>query len=244
MDLNGVELDSNSDDNKELNEFLGPTLNETPQEKYARLKRLESELHARQARLDEQTNSLSRFPNWPRFVPIIYVDLENEIPPSAQRCVKAAMFGVLFTVVAALVNIVAVCSVRGLKNYSMVTSVIFSLIQGFGVVYFCRDMAFFRLYNGCRNRDVPAVWQAIQFILVLWLFYLFAGFPNSGSAGLATFIDLVAKSNSTWGKVIAFVNTLLYSSSIAANVTALSLAHKYQRVSGVEINEPLNHPLD
>ena len=242
MELDHLSLSSNSEDNKELDEFLGPSINETPQEKYTRLRRLEGELRERQAQLEEQAGALNRFPNWPRYVPIIYVDLEHEIPSAAWRCVRAAMFGVAFTVAAALMNLIAVCSVRDLKNYSLLTSVIFAIIQGFGVVYFARDLAFARLYNGCRNRDVPAVWTAMQFILILWLLYLLAGFPNSGSAGLATFIDLVAKTKATWGKITSFVNTLLYGAAIAGHVAAMSLAHEYQRVSGLD--EPLNRPLD
>ena len=237
MKLDDVVINTNSDDEKELSDFLGPTIRETPVEKYARLQQLERDLHERQTALDEEANALTRFPNWPRYFPVVYADLVNEIPDAARGCVRMSMYGVLFTLLGALVNLISVCAAHGLSNHSIFTSVIFALVQGFGVVYFSRELSYARLYNGCRNRDVPNSWNGTQLVLILWLVYLFLGFPDSGSAGLATFINLVSKTKNTLGKISAFITTALYICSIVFSIRTMKLARTYQQVSGMETLE-------
>jgi hypothetical protein len=68
--------------------------------------------------------------------------------------------------------------------------------------------------------------------------YLSIGFPDSGCVGLATFLDLLAKSKSTFSMVVAAVNTALIVAAAFLEFVTLYRAQAYQKVSGQE-DEPL-----
>ena len=110
----------------------------------------------------------------------------------------------------------------------------FSLIYAFLNGYLTISICFSKLYNACRKRDIPFSFLLFQFALIGFLLYQFVGFPNSGSIGLATFLDLIAKSTSGWSKFIAFLNTCAVMSSVIIQVIVLQQSQKYQKVSGVD----------
>jgi hypothetical protein len=95
------------------------------------------------------------------------------------------------------------------------------------------SICFDKLYLGCKKRDIPFSFITWQFVLIGWLGYLTIGFPNSGSVGFATFIDLVAKSKSVWSKFISFLTALSLAVLFFAEILVLQQAQKYQKVSGL-----------
>jgi hypothetical protein len=80
---------------------------------------------------------------------------------------------------------------------------------------------------------VPFSFITWQFVLIGWTGYLAVGFPNSGSVGFATFIDLVAKSDSAWSKAIACLNSIALIVSFLTQIVVMERAQKYQKVSGL-----------
>ena len=204
---------------------------ETPAEKYRRLKLREQELIQRQQELraSQDTTKL----NWPPCFPfLLHLDY-TEIPQAAKRCIEAAVAGVCIVLVQSLLNIFASGFVTGLKNYSRVKSVIFAIIFGLLSSYITVSVCWTKLYSGCVKHDVPFSFIVWQFVLIGWTIYLAVGFPNSGSVGVATFIDLIAKSTSVLAKVFAGFNMVALFAMLATQIVVLQQAQKYQKVSGV-----------
>lgn len=216
---------------------------ETPEQKYARLKAREAELLRRQQEIREVEGVVAHQPNWPPYIPFLYVDIETDIPQAAQQAVKIALIGVALVISQSIINILASSTITGLANYSRAKSVIFSVIFALVTVYVTVSLCWEKLYNGCRARDLPFSFIVWQFVLIAWTGYLAVGFPSSGSVGIATFIDLIAKSESGWSKTIATFNTLMLIGSIAIHIIVLQQAQKYQKVSGVpDIMQPMVSP--
>lgn len=217
-----------------------PTTNQTssiPISKQSRLEQLkarEAELLEKQRQLSEKREEVYKSPNFPKWYPVIYVNIEEDIPPSARECVKYSLWGLMALTAATLFNILAVISVSGLPTYPKVRCFIFSLIQGFGLVYCTLHYSFEKLYDACKKRNIPFSFTVTQFALIACCVYLTIGFPDSGSVGLATFLDLVAKSNSFLSTLIALINTCLIGAGTFCEFVTLMRSQAYQRVSGVE----------
>lgn len=213
-------------------------LNETKEEKLARLKARAESLRRRLADAQQQQaeiqNSPQNQPNWPPYVPFLYIDIEHDIPRAAQKCVKYAKIGIILCFCHVFLNFLASCSISGLATYSHATGIVFSIIYGFLNLYLTISLCFNKLYSSCCKHDIPFSFIIYQFILIGFLLYQFVGFPNSGSVGLATFLDLVAKSKSGWSKFISFANSLVILSSAVIQVIILQQSQKYQKVSGVD----------
>ena len=212
---------------------------ETPAEKYRRLKQREQELIRRQQEL--RTTDTHANLNWPPCLPILlHVDY-SEIPQSAKACIQAAVAGVCIVLCQSILNILASGFVTGLKNYSRVKSVIFAIIFGLLSSYVTVSVCWNKLYWGCVNHDVPFSFIVWQFVLIGWTVYLTVGFPNSGSVGIATFIDLIAKSTSVVAKIFAGLNMIALLSMLGTQIVVLQQAQKYQKVSGVrtDMTDPL-----
>lgn len=216
---------------------------ETPEQKYARLKAREAELLRRQQEIRDVEGAVAHKPNWPPYVPFLYVDVDADIPQSAKQAVKIALIGILLVIGQSVINVLASSTITGLANYSRAKSVIFSVIFALVTIYLTVSLCWEKLYNGCKAHDLPFSFIVWQFILIAWTGYLAVGFPSSGSVGIATFIDLVAKSDSGWSKMIATINTLLLLGSITVHIIVLQQAQKYQKVSGVpDIMQPMVAP--
>lgn len=208
--------------------------NETPAERLQRLQAREAELLQRQDDLRAARASAAHAPNWPKWAPVLYVNIDDDIPGAARSAVRGALAGVVLAAAQAALNIVASASVRGLPKYSLPRTIVFAIVFGVLSLYLTASVNFQRLYRACKAHDIPFSYTLLQFALILFLMYLFVGFPNSGSAGLATFLDLLAKSDSTWAKISAFVNTAALLADILLQLYVLQQAQKYQKVSGVE----------
>jgi hypothetical protein len=69
-------------------------------------------------------------------------------------------------------------------------------------------------------------------MVVGWSVYLTIGFPDSGCVGLATFLDLLAKSKFKFSMLVAFLNTIFIASAAFFQFLTLYKAQAYQKVSG------------
>ena len=141
----------------------------------------------------------------------------------------------------AIFNIFAVLSVSGLPTYPKVRCFIFAIIQGFATVYVLINYSYEKLYISCKKHDIPFSWTTIEFMIIAWLVYLAIGFPSSGNVGLATFLDLVAKSNSGFAVFMAFINMGLICGAAATQFLCLMKAQAYQKVSGNDDTDNLLH---
>jgi hypothetical protein len=208
------------------------------EEHYRRLQAREAALIRRQQQLQDSASLPPSVPgpNWPPYVSFLYVDIPADIPPAARFVVKVALFGVLLVIFQSGLNVVACCSISGLSTHNYVKSLIFGVIFAIITTYLTISICFERLYKACKTHDVPFSYITWQFVLIGWTGYLAVGFPNSGSVGFATFIDLVAKSNSTWSKVISFLNSFALLVSFFTQIVIMQQAQKYQKVSGIPEN--------
>jgi hypothetical protein len=200
----------------------------------------QAELRERDARLRNSRAEIVPEPNFPQFAPTIVFDLDRDIPKLAHPCVTASLHGLIAVIVSSFVNVLAILSVRGLSNFHFVRSMVFGLIQGFGTVYVVFNYSFLRLYAFCRKRDISFSWIVTQFVIVGWIIYLAIGFPDSGCVGVATFLDLLAKSRSRFSMTIAGINTAIVILSAYCQFATLYKAQAYQKVSGAGENEVPN----
>jgi uncharacterized membrane protein YkvI len=210
--------------------------------KLEQLRLREQELYRRQEELNVARTDLVPQDNYPAWYPVLRFDLEADIPLRAHLCLKASLYGMITLVFAVFVNVVAVLFVSGHKTFRHIRSLIFALIQSFGTTYVVYNYSFQKLYQSCRRADIPFSWVITQFIVVPWLVYLTIGFPNSGSVGLATFLDLLAQSKSKLSMLIAFINTLLIGIAAFLEFVTLYKAQQYQKISGADELPPGREP--
>lgn len=212
--------------------------------KLQQLRAREAELLRRQQLLNESRAEIITMPNWPPFYPLIIYDPDRDLPKRSHECVKSALYGLIAVVASVLFNCLAVLCVWGLPGYHHVRCFIFAIIQGFGTFYVVFNYSFTKLYYACRAKDVPFSWVVTQFCLFGWLVYLTIGFPDSGCVGLATFLDLVAKSDHTFSMLMAFLNTGLVGAAAYFQMMALYQTQAYQKVSGHDETARDEQPLN
>jgi hypothetical protein len=214
----------------------GQSLATSPQglSKLEQLRARESELLRRQQELQVARDEIIASPNYPSFFPVFVFNLARDISPRAHSCLQHALYGLCAIIVSAIFNIITVMCVWGLPTFHHVRSMIFALIQGFGTGYLVFNYSFLRLYDSCKRKDIPFSWILIQFAVVGWTVYLTIGFPDSGCVGLATFLDLLAKSRFKFSMLMAFLNTVFVASAAFFEFVALYKAQTYQKVSGQE----------
>jgi hypothetical protein len=194
----------------------------------------EAELLKRQQRLVDARLEIGHVPNFPSFWPTVVFDLDRDIPRRAPACVTTSLYGLTALACSVCFNIVAIACVRGLPMFHHVRSLVFGIIQGFGTLYIALNYSFHRLYAACAQKDIPFSWIIVQFLLVGWCVYLSIGFPDSGCVGLATFLDLIAKSKSAFSMLVAAINTGLIVAAAFLQFVTLYKAQVYQKVSGQE----------
>jgi hypothetical protein len=217
-----------------------PSFPKSPQTltKLEQLRAREAELLHRQRELRAARETVIASPNFPKFFPVIVFDLGRDISPAAHSCLQHALCGLGAILLSSVFNILAVLCVSGLPTFHHVRSMVFALIQGFGTVYFVLNYSFIKLYDSCKKKDIPFSWVMIQFMVVGWIVYLTIGFPDSGCVGLATFLDLLAKSRFKFSMFVAFLNTVFVASAAFFQFLTLYKAQAYQKVSGQEDGAP------
>ena len=173
---------------------------------------------------------------------MVRYNLENDLPPSSWHTVKYSVNGLLAVSVACFINVFSVLSVSGLSNYNKPSALIFSIIQGFATSYVCINFSYNGIYDACKKRDVPFKWIIIQFCFIGWCAYRLVGFPSSGSVGFAVLLDMLANDSGTFGRLMAFVNSVLSGLALYFEVKTLMEAQKYQKVSGKNDDEDKLNP--
>jgi hypothetical protein len=235
---NPFQADTNDDD---LPAFESPTAtfpswvppsSTSTHPKMQDLLRRQDELRERERRLRDGKAEIIPLPNFPSFAPIFVFDLDRDIAKNAHPCVTSSLYGLIGITASVVLNLLAILCVRGLPTYRHVRSLIFGILQGFATVYMIFNYSFLKLYGSCRNRDIPFSWIVSQFMVVAWIVYLAIGFPDSGCVGLATFLDLLAKSQSTFSKIVATLNTALIVTVAYFQFVTLYKAQAYQKISG------------
>lgn len=227
-------------DDEPVPEQAQPVLSPSSKSNLSRLEQLkarERELLQRQKELSEQREEIIRSPNFPNFYPVIYLNMEADIPASAREAVKYSLWGLMGVTVSVIFNVIAVLSVSGLSSYPKVRCFIFAIIQGVALVYCALHYSYEKLYDACKRHDIPFSFTIYQLLLTVACIYLTIGFPTSGSVGLATFLDLAAKSPSFLSILIALINTVLIGGATGCEILALMRAQAYQKVSGVEAQQ-------
>jgi hypothetical protein len=243
-----------ADDDPEPGRFIdpdritayAPSAGASLDDRYRLLQAREAALLRRQQQLQDAPAAApaARRPNWPPYVSFLYVDLNADIPRAARATVKAALVGVAVAIGQSVVNLIASFSATfGLSTHKYVRAIIMAVIFALVTCYLTIAICFPRLYKACKEHDVPFSFITWQFVLIGWTAYLCAGFPNSGSAGFATFIDLIAKSPSVWPTLIAGINTFALVASLVIQIVVMTGAQKYQKISGVPENmQPMVTP--
>jgi hypothetical protein len=215
-------------------------------DRYRLLQAREAALLRRQQQLHDAPPQApaGRTPNWPPYVSFLYVDLTADIPAAARATVKVSLLGVIVAIVQSIVNIIASLSALfGQEAPKYIRSIIMSVIFALVTCYLTVAISFPKLYKACKEHDVPFSFITWQFVLIGWTGYLCVGFPNSGSAAFATFIDLIARSSSVWAKVITCINTLAIVASLIIQIVVMIGAQKYQKISGIPENmQPMMTP--
>jgi hypothetical protein len=215
-----------------------PSADASLDDRYRLLQAREAALLRRQQQLQEAPTQPpgARAPNWPPYISFLYVDLNADIPEPARATVKAALFGVIVAIVQSVLNIIANFSITDLETHKYVKSIIFAIIFALVTCYLTIAICFARLYKACKEHDVPFSFVTWQFVLIGWTGYLCVGFPSSGSAAFATFIDLISRSESAWEKAISCINTIALLTLLITQIVVMTGAQKYQKVSGVPEN--------
>ena len=205
--------------------------------RYEALKKREAELLRKQQELNETQVSIIQANNWPPFFPILHYSPEDDLDPAAYPCVKNNLIGLCLFASFVIFNLLSICLVIGLPNFSHARSIIMALIQGIAGIYIGQTFSYEKLYQACQNKDIPFSWTLYQFLFLAWMLYLILGFPNSGSVGFATFLDLISKSSSIISKIVAALNVALIITAAVFEFFSLVEAQKYQKVSGI-ISQP------
>jgi hypothetical protein len=236
---NPFQADTNDDDDDApfaSNSAVYPALfsqgSHSTSPKMQELLRRQDGLRERERRLRDGRAEIIPPPNFPSFAPMLVFDLDRDIPKNAHSCVNSSLYALVGITASAVLNLLAILCVRGLPTFHHIRSIIFGILQGFATVYVVLNYSFIKLYASCRNRDIPFSWMVSQFAMVAWVLYLAIGFPDSGCVGLATFLDLLAKSPSTFSRIVAALNTGLIATVAYFQFVTLYRAQVYQKISG------------
>jgi hypothetical protein len=200
--------------------------------KLEQLRIREAELLSRQQLLRDSRSEIIAVPNYPAIWPVIVFDPVRDLGAKSHSVARLSLYGLIAVCCSTAYNMLAVLSVWKLPGYNHLRSFIFAGLQGFGTAYVCYNYSFLKLYASCRKKDIPFSWIITQFLIIAWCVYLSIGFPTSGCVGLATFLDLIAKSPSGFSIFVAFINTALIISATVLQTLTLYRAQQYQKVSG------------
>ena len=243
MNDNPFSQDINKDQ-EEINNFMNQDKknlsNNHKKAKMDLLKAREAELLRRQQQIKETKSETFHLPNWPSKYPLIYVDLENDIPPAAHSTINNSLYGLINIIIYSFLNTITVLSITGISQYPKLNNFIFATIQGIATVYYTINYSYQKIYDSCKKHDVPFTWTIIQFSLIGWCIYRTIGFPSSGSVGIALFLDLLAKDSKTFSRFLALINTGLSCSATYFQFKVLMEAQKYQKISGRDDEKVLN----
>lgn len=213
------------------NKNLSP---EELKKRFEELKERERQLAKRREEAVQQRPGDGPKLNWPSFFPILRYDPESDLAPAARKCVKTSLIGLCLFIVESIWNVVCVFSSTKLKNYPFPKCIVFSIIFGIVGFFLILNFGYNKLYIACFKRDIPVSFTICQFLIIAWCAYLTVGLPDSGSVGIAVFLDLIAKKCGFWPIFAGFINILLLAAMDVAQFFTLIHSQNYQKVSGAE----------
>jgi secretory carrier-associated membrane protein len=160
----------------------------------------EAQLNFRENKVKEQEAKMAKYgwhpPNWPPFRPVLYHDIEEEIPGPGKRIVWHMYYYWLYTLVLYFVNVWGCLMQLSFKvgggGTSFGLSILFMVIGPlFGWTFWYRN-----LYNGVkRDNSLEYVMYFLGYFIHLCAVLLFAlGLPNSGGrwvSGLLVCVNLI-----------------------------------------------------
>jgi len=161
------------------------------------LARREQELEARERELTQKADHIRRFGrnNWPRFYPLIFHSIQDEIPQPSQPLVNRLYQLWLVLAATLLLNMVA-CILILVAGSSNGGSDLGSSIGYLIVITPLSFLLWYRpIYNGYMKEQ--ALYFYIYFVFcgfhLAYSLYMIIGIPSTGSAGLIQTIQLYAK---------------------------------------------------
>ncbi|KAJ3329477.1 hypothetical protein HDU76_007822, partial [Blyttiomyces sp. JEL0837] len=166
------------------------------------LRRREEELERREQGLRQQEDAMRssgfKVPNWPPFYPLIYHDIDDEVPEDLRPTVRRIYYFWLGTVGQLILNMIACLALlishattSGASDFGIsliycftITAMSFYLWYRPVYVAFCKDSSLF-FY----------IFLLFEGFHVLYAGYMAVGLPGSGSAGLINFIAVLSYGN-------------------------------------------------
>ncbi|EST05034.1 hypothetical protein PSEUBRA_005842 [Kalmanozyma brasiliensis GHG001] len=165
-------------------------------DRMAELRRREEELARRERDLDSRAAHIQKHGrnNWPFFYPLIYHDIQAEIPPDSQPIMQGLYKLWLLLVLALIVNMVA-CIFLLLEGASDGGKDMISGVVYLPVITLTSFMLWYRpIYNGLMKEH--SLFFYVYFIFagfhLAFSVYVFLGIPSTGSAGLINTIQAFA----------------------------------------------------
>ncbi|KAI9594650.1 scamp family-domain-containing protein, partial [Syncephalis fuscata] len=187
------------------------TQNGTIDSREAELRRREQELAEREHRLREEAEAIRnapgvlRPPNFPFFYPLIYLDIDVEIPESERSIVRLLFRSWLATVGTLLWNAIA-CFLILVSHANGVTTGASDFGVAFMYCFTITAASFFLWYRPIYNGYMKerSMYYYIFFIFngfhIGFQYYMTIGIPSSGSAGIINTISMMSD-----GKVVASI---------------------------------------
>lgn len=204
-------------------------------DRMAELRRREEELARRERDLDSRAAHIQKHGrnNWPFFYPLIYHDIEAEIPPDSQPIMQGLYKLWLLLVLALIVNMVA-CIFLLLEGASDGGKDMISGVVYLPVITVTSFMLWYRpIYNGLMKEH--SLFFYVYFIFagfhLAFSVYVFLGIPSTGSAGLINTIQAFADSELVAG-ILGAIATAMFGLQGLGNLWFYRLIWKHNNEKG------------
>lgn len=171
--------------------------------------RRERELAERERELDARTEHMRKFGrnNWPPFYPLVYHDIDAEIPPDAQETMRHIYYLWLLLTATLIWNVptVIVMAISSVPNANFIGAIIYLVfIPPLSFMLWYRPV-----YNGLMKEH--SLFYYVYFLFggfhLLFSLYAVVGYASTGCAGLLSVIS--AFYNGKWvGGALAIVSSL------------------------------------
>ncbi|KAI8610106.1 scamp family-domain-containing protein [Chytriomyces sp. MP71] len=219
--------------------------------KEAELRRKEAELLEREAQLkeNERNSNLSRLPNFPYCWPVMYHNINVDIPRSNRRIMIWMYRSWLFCFICLFVNIVASLAVM-LSHPTGVTSAArdfgVSIVYAVGIAITSFYLWYRPVYNAFMKES--SMYFNFYFFFggwhVLFDFYMALGIPGSGSAGIIYAMSLLSDDSSKFaGGVMCIVAAILWIMTGLMSLYMYRQAHWHYRIKGLTTDEAQNEAM-
>ncbi|KAI8849357.1 scamp family-domain-containing protein [Chytridium lagenaria] len=219
------------------------TAKETAKER--ELKKREEELAKREALLQEQQRqNLPRIPNFPFFWPVMYHNINFDIPAPSRVTMRWIFRNWLFMLLTMLVNSAGCFSIMtahvsgnttGARDFGV--SIMYFLVIGIASFY----LWYRPVYNGFK-KDSSMLFYFFFFFggwHILFVFYMALGIPSSGSSGIINTISVVTDNKIVSG-ILCSVSSSMWLVHGLVQLYLYKRTHYYYRVKGLTVDDARN----